>query len=387
VDGILLQLSAMKLKPKTTISEHFSELKDPRLERTKLHKLIDIITITICAVISGADTWVDIELYGETKYKWLKKFLELPNGIPSHDTFARVFANLDPEELQQCFLKWIQSINKITFGEIVAIDGKTLRRSYDKSSEKAAIHMVSAWATTNQLVLGQVKVDEKSNEITAIPKLIKVLELSGCIVTIDAMGCQKEIVKQIVAKDADYVITLKKNQGYLYERGENLFNYCSKDRFEKCIQSDYYRAETGHGREDSRYYQMLSNVQDIVDPDGEWQNLNSIGLVDYLREEKDGKTSKERRYYISSLPNNAEALAKTIRGHWGIENQLHWVIDVQFNEDDSRIRKDNAPENLAIIRQIALNLLKQEKTAKNGVKNKRKRSGWDNDYLLKVLLS
>ena len=377
----------MKLRPKTTISEHFSHLKDPRIERTKLHKLIDIITITICAVISGADTWVDIELYGETKYKWLKKFLELPNGIPSHDTFARVFANLDPEQLQQCFLKWIQSISKITFGEIVAIDGKTLRHSYNKSADKAAIHMVSAWATTNHLVLGQVKVDEKSNEITAIPKLLKVLDLTGCIVTIDAMGCQKEIIKQIITQNADYVITLKKNQGYLYDRVEKLFNTLSKDRFEKCIQNDYYRAESGHAREDARYYQMLSNVQDIVDPDGEWQNLNSIGFVDYLREEKNGKTTKERRYYISSLPNNAEVLAKAIRGHWGIENQLHWVLDVQFNEDDSRIRKDNAPENLAIIRQIALNLLKQEKTAKNGIKNKRKKAGWDNDYLLKVLLS
>ena len=207
-------------------------------------------------MISGADTWVDIELYGETKYKWLKKFLELPNGIPSHDTFARVFANLEPEELQQCFLKWIQSISQVTFGEIVAIDGKTLRRSYDKGADKSALNMVSAWATANHLVLGQVKVDEKSNEITAIPKLLKVLDLTGCIVTLDAMGTRKEIVKQIVAKDADYVITLKKNQGYLYDRVENLFTTLSKNRFEKCIQSDYYKSETGHAREDRRYYQM-----------------------------------------------------------------------------------------------------------------------------------
>ena len=374
----------MKLRPKTTISEHFSDLKDPRVDRTKLHKLIDIITITICAVTSGADTWEDIELYGSTKYRWLKKFLELPNGIPSHDTFARVFARLEPEQLQQCFLKWIQSISQITFGEIVAIDGKTLRHSYDKSKSKPAIHMVSAWATANRLVLGQVKVDEKSNEITAIPKLLKVLSLKGCIVTIDAMGCQKEIVKQIVAQDADYVITLKKNQGNLYSRVENLFTKYSSSRF-SCTQTDYYQSESDHGRENRRYYQMLTNLPEELDPEGDWTKLNSIGLVDYLREEKDGKTSFERRYYISSLTNNAELLAKAIRKHWGIENQLHWVLDVQFNEDDSRIRKDNAPENLAIIRQIALNLLKQEKTAKNGVKNKRKRAGWDNDYLLKVL--
>ncbi len=377
----------MKLRPKTTIYEHFSNLEDPRVDRTKRHNLIDIITITICAVICGADTWVDIESYGQSKYKWLKKFLKLPNGIPSHDTFARVFARLDPEQLQQCFLKWIQSISQISFGEIIAIDGKTIRHSYDKSKEKPAIHMVSAWATAHRLVLGQVKVDEKSNEITAIPKLIKVLELSGCIITIDAMGCQKEIVKQIVAKNADYVITLKKNQGYLYDRVENLFNTLSKNRFEKFTSSDYWQSETGHAREERRYYQMLSNVASELDPKGEWKNLNSIGMVDYLREEKDGKTSFERRYYLSSLPNNAELLAKAIRQHWCIENQLHWVLDVQFNEDDSRIRKDNAPENLAIIRQIALNLLAQEKTAKNGVKNKRKRAGWDNDYLLKVLLN
>ncbi|NEO82556.1 ISAs1 family transposase [Moorena sp. SIO4G3] len=375
----------MKLRPKTTIYEHFSDLKDPRVDRTKLHKLIDIITITICAVISGADTWVDIELYGKTKYKWLKKFLELPNGIPSHDTIARVFAKLETEQLQQCFLKWVQSISQVTFGEIVAIDGKTLRHSYDKSSDKAAIHMVSAWATANRLVLGQVKVDEKSNEITAIPKLIKVLELSGCIITIDAMGCQKEIVKQIVAKEADYLITLKKNQAYLYERVEKIVNTLPLSRLKNLTISQYLQSETGHNREEHRYYQMLSNVKEAIDPNGEWEKLNSIGWVDYWRKEKDGKTSFERRYYISSLPNNAELLAKAIRQHWCIENQLHWVLDVQFLEDDSRIRKDNAPENLAIIRQIALNLLKQESTEKTGIKTKRKKAGWDNDYLLKVL--
>ncbi len=384
--GIVLQSSAMKLRPKTTIDEHFSELKDPRVNRTKLHKLIDIITITICAVICGADTWVDIEAYGLAKYKWLKNFLELPNGIPSHDTFARVFASLEPEQLQQCFLKWIQSINKITFGEIVAIDGKTLRHSYDKSADKAAIHMVSAWATANHLVLGQVKVDEKSNEITAIPKLIKVLELKGCIVTIDAMGCQKEIVKQIVAKDADYVITLKKNQGSLYERVENLFIQAFSSEYEGFIHSDYFHQDTGHGRSEKRCYYLLSNVSEKVDPFGEWKKLNSIGLVDYLRVKKDGTFEIERRYFITSLSHDAKSLAQAIREHWCIENQLHWVLDVQFNEDDSRIRKDNAPENLAIIRHIALNLLNQEKTVKNGIKNKRKRSGWDNNYLLKVLL-
>ena len=265
-----LLITLMKLRPKTTITEHFGDLEDPRVERSKLHKLIDIITITICAVISGADTWVDIEVYGKSKYKWLKKFLELPNGIPSHDTFARVFAQLNPEQLQQCFLKWIQSISQITFGEIVAIDGKTLRHSYDKSKDKYALHMVSAWATANRLVLGQVKVDEKSNEITAIPELLKVLCLSGCIVTIDAMGCQKEIVKQIVSQEADYVITLKKNQPGLYEQAEILFEQALKNRYKGYIYSDCRQEESGHGRSETRYYQMLSDVQQEIDPKGEW---------------------------------------------------------------------------------------------------------------------
>ena len=376
----------MKLRPKSTISQYFGDLEDPRVNRTLRHKLIDIITITICAVIGGADTWVDIELYGKSKYKWFKKFLEPPNGIPSHDTFGRVCASLEPEQLQQCFLKWIQSISQISLGEIVAIDGKTLRHSYDKGKEKGAIHMVSAWAIENRLVLGQVKVDEKSNEITAIPELLKVLYLKGCIVTIDAIGCQKEIVKQIVEKEADYVITLKKNQGGLYDRAEEIFKKALKNRCVGYTYSDYRLSEEGHSRQETRAYQMLSELENEIDPEGQWLNLCSIGRVDYLRTDNNGKTELERRYFITSLPNDAKLLARAIRGHWCVENQLNWVLDVQFNEDDSRIRKDNAPENLAIIRQIALNLLNQEKTVKSGVKSKRKKAGWDNDYLLKVLI-
>ncbi len=377
----------MKLRPKITIADHFSELEDPRIERTKRHKLIDIITITICAVICGADGWNDIELYGNCKYKWLKKFQERTNGIPSHDTFARVFSLLNPEQLQQCFLKWIESISRITFGEIVAIDGKTLRRSYDKSKDKPAIHMVSAWATTNGLVLGQKKVENKSNEITAIPELLKVLSLKGCIVTIDAIGCQKKIIKQIIDQDADYVIALKKNQGGLYERVEKLFEQALLNDFEGLIKSEYRQSSDDHGREETRSCQILTNINQEIDPNSEWKNLNSIAYVDYLRTEK-GKTSRERRYFISSLKDKShKSIAKAIRKHWCIENQLHWVLDVSFNEDDSRIRIDNAPENLAIIRHIALNLLKQEKTLKVGVKNKRKNAGWDEKYLLKVLTS
>ena len=266
----------MKLRPKITIADHFSELEDPRIERTKRHKLIDIITITICAVISNADGWTEIERYGKSKYKWLKKFLELPNGIPSHDTFARVFSLLNPEQLQQYFLKWIESISQITVGEIVAIDGKTLRHSYDKSNNKSAIHMVSAWATNQGLVLGQKKVDDKSNEITAIPELLKVLSLQGCIVTIDAIGCQKKIIKQIINQDGDYVIALKKNQGGLYERVEQLFERAILEDFKGLIKTEYRQSENDRGRSETRYCQILTNISQDIDPKGEWKGLKSI---------------------------------------------------------------------------------------------------------------
>ena len=374
----------MKLKAKITIADHFGQMEDPRVEWSIQHKLIDIITIAICAVICGADTWVDIETYGLAKKEWFKQFLELSNGIPSHDTFARVFARINPEQFQQSFLGWIKSISNVTEGEVIAIDGKTLRHSYDHAQAQGAIQIVSAWATANRLVLGQVKVDSKSNEITAIPELLKVLSLRGCIVTIDAMGCQKEIVKLIAQQEADYVITLKKNQGSLYKRVEALFSEALRSKYQEFTHSTNRSSEQNHGREETRYCVMLSNIQHQIDPEEEWQNLQSIARADVMRAVK-SKTKIETRYFISSLPNNAKLLADSVRQHWGIENSLHWILDVAFREDDSRIRKDNAPQNFAILRHIAHSLLQQNKSVKTGIKNKRLKAGWDNEYLAEVL--
>lgn len=375
----------VKLKTKTTISEHFSAIKDPRLERTKLHQLIDIITITICAVISGAESWDDIEDFGHCKYDWLKSFLKLSNGIPSHDTFNRVFARINPQELEKCFSDWVKSISNLLPGEQIAIDGKSLRHSYDNNSEQKAIVIVSALAKESGLVLAQRKVSKKSNEITAIPELLKVLELSGAIVTIDAMGCQTKIVSQIANQKADYLITLKKNQSGLYKRVDELFKLALSDNKNEQFSSNYSVCESSHGRTEQRHYHVLNDIRELVDSSKKWSNFNSAIRVEYSRQLKNGKTKRESRYFITSLSQDAEHLAKYIRGHWSVENQLHWVLDVDFNEDNSRIRKDNAPENLAVIRHIAFNILKQDKHIKASIRGKRKCAGWDNSYLVKLL--
>lgn len=369
-----------------TITRHFGNLVDPRMERTRRHELVDIITIAICGVICGGDSWVDIELFGKSKQDWLAKFLGLPNGIPSHDTFGRVFSRLDPDKFRSCFMDWVAAISQITRGQVVAIDGKTVRGSHDKANGKDAIHMVSAWASANHLVLGQTKVNDKSNEIVAIPVLLELLELSGCIVTIDAMGCQTGIAQQIISKGADYVLALKENQGSLYEGVKDSFNCGYRSGFED-VEHDYYEVvNKGHGRIETRRCWSISADEelDYVDEHKRWPGLSSVVMVTSEREVGD-QVSVETRYYISSLKGSARKLLEATRTHWGIENSVHWILDVAFDEDRSRVRKNHAPQNLAIIRHIALNLLKQETTSKGGVKARRKRAGWDNDYLITVL--
>jgi predicted transposase YbfD/YdcC len=312
----------------------------------------------------------------------------LPHGIPSHDTFGRVFARLDPEAFVRCFVAWVEAVREATNGEVVAIDGKTLRHSFDRASEKAAIHMVSAWATANHLVLGQVKVDDKSNEITAIPRLLQLLDLHGCIVTIDAMGCQKEIARQIVDQGGNYVLALKENQPALYEDVKLFFEDARELGFAGIAHGYHQEVDGGHGRVEIRRCFTVGEIDWLRERHPAWSKLGSMGMVEAVRQVS-GQSSTEVRYYISSLPGeaarDAARLGEAVRGHWGIENQVHWVLDMSFGEDDCRVRVGHAPENLATLRHLGLNLLRREPTAKVGVKNKRLRAAWDLTYLEQVL--
>lgn len=378
----------MHKKPLEAIEEYFSKVKDPRKERTKEHKLIDIMAIAICAVICGAEGWTDIEHFGRSKELWLTTFLELPNGIPSHDTFGRVFAMIDAQEFQLAFWEWVCAVNELIQGQVVNIDGKCLRGSHEEKLGKRAIYMVSAWAAENEIVLGQCKVDEKSNEITAIPKLLKILSISGCIVTIDAMGTQTTIAKTIVEAQADYVLSVKENQGHLFEDIATLFAVDQASDFKYASYEYKKTTNKRHGRIDIRECWSTSNPAYLRLIRGleNWMGLRSIAMVICTRSIGD-KVTRYVRYYITSLPSNAERILYAVRKHWSIENKLHWVLDVALNEDHSRVRKDQAPENLAVLRHIALNLLKQEKTAKGGIHAKQLQAAWNDDYLLKVLAS
>jgi predicted transposase YbfD/YdcC len=364
------------------IQEQFAELTDPR-RGEPTHPLINIFTIAICAVICGADDFVAIERFGKTKREWLARFLDLTEGIPSHDRFNAVLAALKPAEFEKCLLSWITALHEITDGQVVAIDGKTLRRSFDKGDGKAAIHMVSAWATANCISLGQVVVDAKSNEITAIPKLLEILEISGSLVTIDAMGCQTEIARQIVAVGADYCLAAKDNQPTLCDGLRGFFNDHLEDDFARTDVRCYVTEETGHGREENRYYYLCPVPEDLPDA-MRWPKLKAIGIA-ISSTQRDGKDCIAVRYYILSKYISGRRFAEAVRGHWSIENRLHWQLDVTFQEDQCRIRKGHADANFSVLRRTALSLLKNESTLKVGVKNKRLTAGWDDAYLDKVL--
>ena len=369
-----------------SIAKHFGKMRDPRIDRSKRHKLLDILIIAICAVICGADSWVDIELFGKSKLEWLKTFLKLPNGIPSHDTFGRVFAALNPVEFENSFMEWVQAIQQLTAGQVIAIDGKQMRGSKDVSEGKAGIYMVSAWATENQLVLGQRKVDDKSNEITAVPQLLKLLDISGCIVVLDAISTQTKIAKTIIDQGGDYILNVKENQGHLYEDIHDLFEDDWKFDFKDAPYSYAKTVNKDHGRIEIRQCwtisdpEYLANVREIT----RWTGIQSLVMI--LSERRIGEEIEiQDRYYISSLESNAEMILKAKRSYWGIENRLHWVLDIAFNEDHSRVRKDNAPQNFAVLRHMALNLLKREHSIKVGIKAKRLKCGWDTAFLLQVL--
>lgn len=365
------------------VKDHFATLSDPR-RRAVCYPLINVVTIALCAVICGADDFVSIAAWGRMKRDWLAKLLDLSSGIPSHDRFNAILAAIKPGEFEKCLLSWITALHEISDGQVVAIDGKTLRRSFDAANSKAAIHMVSAWATANHVSLGQVVVDQKSNEITAIPKLLEILELSGALVTIDAMGCQTEIAQQIVAAGADYCLAVKGNQPTLHEGIERFFQEHLEDDFARVNVRRHHTQEKGHGRQETRYYFLCPLPEDLPDRD-RWAGLRAIGMV-ISNTRRGDKDCGDVRYYILSKYLAAKRFAEAVRSHWSIENRLHWQLDVTFQEDQCRVRQGHADANFSILRRAALALLKTESTAKVGIKNKRLIAGWNEPYLEQVLL-
>lgn len=372
--------------PLLALSAHFATLEDPRVERTRLHPLVSILVIALCAVICGAESWDDIAAFGEAKEAWLKTFLDLPHGIPSHDTFNRVFTALDPKQFQACFLAWMKAVAEVLPTQVIALDGKTVRGSRDLPKGKAAIHMVSAWASANRLVLAQVKVEDKSNEITAIPELLQALALEGCVVTIDAMGCQREIAQQIVDQGGDYVLALKENQATLFNDVVEMFAHAQNHTIEELVIEESRSVGKGHGRVEIRRYRVIADPDVLawLEEGHHWPGLGAIGQVE--AERRVGETrSTESRYYLLRSPLPAHAFGAATRSHWGIENQVHWVLDVAFHEDQCRIRQGHAAENFAVLRHLALNLLRQQQAKNRSIRGRRLQAAWDHDFLLQVL--
>jgi len=371
-----------------SLAGYFKDLPDPRVERTRRHKLVDILVIGLCSQLTGGQTFEDMETFGTIRAPWLKTFLELPGGIPSHDTFNRVFSAIDPTAFLDCFVRWVRGICPSLNGEIVAIDGKALRHALNEGAPIP--YIVSAWASENGLVLGQVKVNEKSNEITAIPELLDALELKASIVTIDAMGCQKDIAARIASKKADYVLALKGNHGTALKEIEEFFTDavlpCAtkpKENVKPGTMDFFQTVEKDHGRIETRRYWQSTHIEWFEDKTL-WKNLHSFGMVESIRSIK-GKNTIERRYYLASLPLDAKNLARAVRGHWGVENPLHWTLDVTFREDYSRARNKYAAQNLAMLRRITLNLIKHFPVKKRSIRSRRIVAALDGDYLCKLL--
>lgn len=361
----------------------FEDLTDPRMTRTKRHGLLDILVLAVCATLGNANGWADIERFGNAKLDFFRTFLDLPNGIPSHDTFGRVFARLDPAALMACLQQWLTALGAAVAGDVVAIDGKTLRGSFDTVAGKNPLHLVSAWACEARLTLGQVAVDAKSNEITAIPLLLELLDLKGCIVTIDAMGCQTDIATAIRGREADYVLAVKDNQPGLHQAVHEAFLAHAEDDFSDPSLKRLKTVERGHGRDETREYYIVE-APAAVARGGRWRDVRSIGMVQRTRV-VNGAETDELVYYVSSLPPKVKQFAKAVRAHWGIENRLHWSLDVTFAEDRSRVRKDHGPLNLGMLRRLALSILQQDTSVKDNLRGKRLRAGWDDAVLLKIL--
>jgi predicted transposase YbfD/YdcC len=362
-----------------SLQQTFGALPDPRRDHTKDHPLLDILMIAVCCLLCGGTGFVHMEQFGRAKLDWLRTFLDLPNGIPSHDTFRRVFGLLDPHQFATAFQSWTQSLRTAVGAEIVALDGKTVRRSFDRRKGQGPIHLVSAWASANRRVLGQLKTADKSNEITAVPELLRALELAGCLVTVDALNCQKNIAKEISEADADYALTLKANHGTAYEEVRSFLADARQRNFDGVAHDFVQTVDKEHGRFETRRCWITEQIGWFADRT-QWEKLRSVALVESQRE-VNGERRVEQRVFLCSLGSNATLLAQAVRGHWGIENQLHWVLDVQLGEDDSRVRTGHAAENLATLRKIALNLLRRDTHTKLGTRAKQLKASWDHAYL------